>query len=191
MTHHTKRESQEPKIPEGALSTKAARQEASPNATPPQALSSQPDSCPSPLHSMKPETIAEEISVAFAELVREKSHLLEQFEETYGERGNIPGLAETHGGTEGLTETLAGLLGMFPDEPHEIFCVTSLMGPAGNCRINGFGNMFFDAVHALARKHPSTLILFKKHQLSDPRTIRDFLAALLRMYAQHKVGYPY
>jgi hypothetical protein len=197
MTHQTKRGSREPRIPEDAMSTKAVRQEAGPNVTPPQTLCSQPEvamakACPSPPpDSMKPEMIAEEISAAFAELVREESRLLEQFEETYEERGTIPGLVETHEGTEGLTETLAGLLGMFPEEPHEGLRATSHVGAVGDLRIDGFGKMFFDAVHALIREHPSTLILFKKHQLADPRTIRDFLAALLRMYAKHEVGYPY
>jgi hypothetical protein len=146
---------------------------------------------PSLPECMRPENVAKELSLAFADIVRQDSNLVEQFEEAYRERGTMSGLPESRGGVEGLTKTLAGLFGMFPDELQEGSHATAANTGAANSRVQPFVLLFVAALDRLVQEHPSTLIAFKDHQQDDGRTTHQFMAALLKMYAQHEVGYPY
>lgn len=145
---------------------------------------------PSLKESMTPQNVARELREAVAELVRENPEFVEQFDQAYKERGTIPGLPESNVGIQGVTETLAGLLVMFPEEGKER-SQASVGAMVDSEHVAALVRIIDVSFDRLAEEHPSTLILFKKHQEADGRETRHFLAALLRMYSHHAVGYPF
>jgi len=141
---------------------------------------------------MKPESISKEISTAFHELASKKPALVERFQQTFQERAAIPGLSESRGGVDGMTETLASLLGMFPEESGEMATLAegTTRGGSGNVPPD-FDREFSAALKKVVTEHPLSLILFKKHQLADSRPTEKYFAALLETYSTHEVGYSY
>jgi len=137
---------------------------------------------------MMPGNVSKEIRVAFQELTAKNPLLVTRFKQTFHERRAIPGEPEAKAGIDGLSETLAGLLGMFPDESRN---GVEEKGDNGDSTVTTFAGEFSAALDKLVIEHPTALILFKKHQQEDSRSTREFLAALLRMYAEHEVGYSY
>lgn len=134
------------------------------------------------------ELIATQVSDAFKELSVANPSILIRFREAFTERAETPGLPESKGGSEGLTEVFAGLLGRFPsDVSHGVHS-----GERGTPNPDeSFNRSVQSALATLKTRHPLALSLLKKHWLEDGRPLEKILEALLGKYCDNKAAIPY